>query len=372
MTGGWLLLAGFALGAFVTLFFIVAFDIRLKRKKDYEDPFRGAIARRLAMGPSIVAVGGGTGLSTLLKGIKGFTRNITAVVAVTDEGGSSGRLRTEWGVLPPGDVRNCMVALAENDNALKRILDFRFDRGELAGHSLGNLLLLAVSELCGDFRLAVEQMNHLLAIRGRVLPVTTEDIILFGQTRDGRRVKGELDISHFGRQLKEVWVEPQDARPVPDVMKAANEADIILLGPGSLFTSVIPNLLLPEFAARLRDVSAPKVYVCNLMTQPEETEGMNVVQHIEWVSAALGAPPDCVIVNNDPIPDDIIEAYQEEGAEPLYLDRRQRDAIKKMGCICIEAPTALVLEDGGSRYLRHDPQKLAAIVFRICRHMDNS
>ncbi|MBQ9564267.1 MAG: uridine diphosphate-N-acetylglucosamine-binding protein YvcK [Synergistaceae bacterium] len=361
---------GFILGVFTTLFLVVVFDIRLfRRRKGESDPFRGAIARRLAMGPSIVAVGGGTGLSTLLKGLKGFTRNITAVVAVTDEGGSSGRLRDEWGVLPPGDVRNCMVALAENDNALKRILDFRFDRGELAGHSLGNLLLLAVSELCGDFRVAVEQMNHLLAIRGRVLPVTTEDIILFGQTRDGRRVKGELDISRWGRDLKEIWVEPQDAHPLPDVLRAADDADIILLGPGSLFTSVIPNLLLPEFAKKLRDAPAPKVYICNLMTQPEETEGMNLVQHIEWVSAALGAAPDCVVVNSDPIPDDIVAAYEEQGAVPLYLDRHQREAIQDMGCICIEAPTALALGEGGKRYLRHDPQKLASIVFRICRHM---
>ena len=370
---------GFALGVFVTIFLIIVFDIRFFREKTREEnPFRGAIARRLAMGPAIVAVGGGTGLSTLLRGIKAFTRNITAVVAVTDEGGSSGRLRTEWGVLPPGDVRNCMVALAENDNELRRILDFRFDRGELAGHSLGNLLLLAVSELCGDFRLAVEQMNHLLAIRGKVLPVTTEDTTLVGRTEDGRRVRGELEISKYGRELQEIWLEPQDAHPVPDVISAVDDADIILLGPGSLFTSVIPNLLLPEFAQKLREAPAPKVYICNLMTQPEETEGMNVLQHLEWVTAALGAVPECVIVNSDPIPEDIVAMYREKGACPLYLDYHQREQIRRMGCICIEAPTALVLEphssEGASsparKLLRHDPQKLASIVFRICRHME--
>ncbi|MBQ7192932.1 MAG: YvcK family protein, partial [Synergistaceae bacterium] len=147
-----------------------------------------ALNRKLSEGPYIVAVGGGTGLSTLLRGIKSFTRNITAVVAVTDEGGSSGRIRNEWGMLPPGDVRNCIAALAENDSELRKILDFRFDRGELAGHSLGNLLLLAVTEMSGDFSKAVEKMNHLLSIRGRVLPVTTEGITLMGKTKDGLKV----------------------------------------------------------------------------------------------------------------------------------------------------------------------------------------
>ena len=361
---------GFALGAFTALFLILVFDIRLFRREQsrMEDPFRGAIARRLSSGPSIVAVGGGTGLSTLLRGIKAFTRNITAVVAVTDEGGSSGRLRTEWGVLPPGDVRNCMVALAENDNSLRRLFDFRFDRGELSGHSLGNLLLLAVSELCGDFRLAVEQMNGLLAIRGKVLPVTTEAITLFGETGDGRRVRGELEVSEHGRELKEIWLEPQNAAPLPDVVHAVDGADVIVLGPGSLFTSVIPNLLLPEFSRKLRDSPAPKVYICNLMTQPEETEGMNVVQHLEWVSAALGQIPDCIVVNSDPIPDEIVSAYQEKGAAPLYLDYHQRRIIQRLGCACIEAPTALAMD---SNLLRHDPQKLASIILRICRRMED-
>ena len=214
----------FALGLFTAFFLMVVFGIRpfRGRRVRAEDPFKGAIERRLSSGPFIVAVGGGTGLSTLLKGMKAFTRNITAVVAVTDEGGSSGRLRTEWGVLPPGDVRNCMVALAENDNSLKQLLDFRFDRGELAGHSLGNLLLLAVSELCGDFRVAVEQMNHLLAIRGRVLPVTTEPISLAGTTKDGTRVRGELEISRNGRKIKEIWLEPQNARPLAEVLQAVD------------------------------------------------------------------------------------------------------------------------------------------------------
>jgi uncharacterized cofD-like protein len=314
-------------------------------------------------------VGGGTGLSTLLRGLKGFTRNITAVVAVTDEGGSSGRLRTEWGVLPPGDVRNCMVALAENDNALKRLLEFRFDRGELTGHSLGNLLLLAVSELCGDFRLAVEQMNHLLAIRGKVLPVTTEAITLVGETRSGQKVRGELEISKYGHSLQGIWLEPEGAHPLPDVLRAVDEADLIVLGPGRLFTSVIPNLLLPEFASKLCSSPIPKVYICNLMTQPEETENMNIVEHLRWVSAALGAVPDYIAVNSEPIPDDLVVSYKLEGAIPLYLDRHQREKIERMGCTILNLPMIQITD---AKLLRHNSMKLAEMLLRLRLDLEDS
>ena len=357
----------FILGVFTTLLILFMFGrIKLKSAPIIER----AINRRLSSGPYILAIGGGTGLSTLLRGIKAFTRNITAVVAVTDEGGSSGRIRNEWGMLPPGDVRNCIVALAENDNELKKILDFRFDRGELSGHSLGNLLLLAVTEMCGDFSLAVEKMNHLLSIRGRVLPVTTESITLMGKTKDGQRIKGELEISEHGASLQEIWLEPVNAKPLPEVISAVDDSDVILLGPGSLFTSVIPNLLLPDFADKLKDARVPKIYICNLMTQPEETQNMNVVQHLEWLSAALGCVPDFVIVNSEEIPDDIIKAYEKDGASPLYLDYHQREIIKNMGCICVEAPTALVLDTEKGRVLRHDPKKLASIVFKLFRRID--
>ncbi len=359
----------FILGILTTLLILFMFG-RLKLKSG-RPIIERAINRKLSSGPYIVAVGGGTGLSTLLRGIKAFTRNITAVVAVTDEGGSSGRIRNEWGMLPPGDVRNCIVALAENDNELRKILDFRFDRGELAGHSLGNLLLLAVTEMCGDFSLAVEQMNHLLSIRGRVLPVTTEGITLVGKTREGLNVKGELNISEHGHELAEIWLEPVNAKPLPEVLSAVDEADVILLGPGSLFTSVIPNLLLPDFADKLRDSQVPKIYICNLMTQPDETAGMNIVQHLDWVTAALGCAPDFVIANSEEIPPDIVEAYKRDGASPLYLDHHQRDLISKMGCIYVEAPIMSVFEsEKEGRVLRHDSQKLASVIFRLIRKID--
>ena len=360
----------FFLGVFATLAILFLFG---KIKFNSKSPvIERAINRRLSNGSYIVAVGGGTGLSTLLRGIKAFTRNITAVVAVTDEGGSSGRIRNEWGMLPPGDVRNCIAALAENDSELKKILDFRFDRGELSGHSLGNLLLLAVTEMSGDFSKAVEQMNHLLSIRGRVLPVTTEGITLMGKTKKGETVKGELEISAHGHELQEIWVEPLNARPLPDVLGAVDEADVILLGPGSLFTSVIPNLLLPDFADKLKESDVPKIYICNLMTQPEETQNMNIVNHIEWVSAALGCSPDFVIVNSQKIPDDIIDAYKDKGSYPLYLDYHQRETIKEMGIICVEAPIMSIYENPKEgRVIRHDPQKLASAVFRLIRRIEN-
>ena len=359
---------GFAVGMFTAFFLLVVFDIRLIRSsRKAKDPFKNAIAHRLSVGPSIVAVGGGTGLSALLRGLKGFTRNITAVVAVTDEGGSSGRLRAEWGVLPPGDVRNCMVALAEDDNALKRLLDFRFDRGELSGHNLGNLLLLAVSELCGDFRLAVEQMNRLLAIRGKVLPVTTEAVTLVGLAKDGRKIRGELDISRNGHDLESIWLEPKGAKPLAEVLRAVEEADLIVLGPGSLFTSVIPNLLLPEFAEKLRETRVPKVYICNLMTQPEETEGMDIAAHLEWVSAAMGSVPEYVAVNSEPFPDNLLTAYKQEGAVPLYLDRYQRQKINRMGSAILELP---MLQINDEKHLRHNSYKLAEMILRLFRDLE--
>ena len=356
----------FILGAFTALALVFLFGRFNFRNQNNDD-------KRLSRGPYVLAVGGGTGLSTLLRGLKAYTRNITAVVAVTDEGGSSGRIRNEWGMLPPGDVRHCMAALAENDSELKRILEFRFDRGELAGHSLGNLLLLAVTEMCGDFSKAVKQMNHLLNIRGRVLPVTTEGITLMGKTSEGLDVKGELAISEHGHELNEIWLEPADAKPLPEVLNAVDEADVVILGPGSLFTSVIPNILMPDFADKIKSSDAPKIYVCNLMTQHDETQNMNIIQHLDWIAAALGCTPDFIITNSETIPDDIITAYEREGATPLYLDDEQRNMIKSMGCECIEADIMGVSETKAEgRVLRHDPAKLANVIFKLIRKINDN
>ena len=334
-----------------------------RRKKE---AFSRAVEYRLSMGPYVVALGGGTGLSTLLRGLKSFTRNIVAVVTVTDEGGSSGRLREEWGVLPPGDVRNCIVALAENDNSLKRLLEFRFDKGELAGHNLGNLMLLATSEQYGDFRRAVEEMNNLLAIRGRVLPVTTEAVTLVAELSDGERVRGELAISEQGGLIRKIWLEPLGARPPADVLRAIDEAEIIVLGPGSLFTSVIPNLLITGVSERVRKSPVPRIYICNLMTQPGETDGFSLSDHVRWIASAMDMPPDYVIANGGEIPPAIAEKYLREGAVPLVATERDINELDEMGCVLIEENLVKIID---GTLLRHDEQALSHLLIRLCREL---
>ena len=363
-----LVAAGFFLGCVVT----VLLPLRLRRRtgipgkssRRRREIMESAIEHRLLRGPKFVCIGGGTGLSTLLAGLKSFTRNITAIVAVTDEGGSSGRLRQEWGVLPPGDIRNCLVALAEDDSSLNRILNFRFDRGELEGHSLGNLILLAACELTGDFSKAVEEMNRLLAIRGRVLPVTTETVVLHGEAENGKLVRGELEISEYGAQMKRMWLEPSSARPLPEVIDAIDGADAIILGPGSLFTSILPNLLLEEVTKAIHGTDLPKVYVANLMTQKNETERMNITAHLDWIASVLGDMPDYIVVNHTPIPDDYLERYREKGAEPLYLSREEELYLEQNGCEIVSADLVNI-KDG--KYLRHHSKNLAEILTRIAR-----
>ncbi|HRV70555.1 MAG TPA: YvcK family protein [Thermovirgaceae bacterium] len=322
-----------------------------------------AFRHKVSQGPEIVAIGGGTGLSTLLSGLKSYTRNITAIVTVTDEGGSSGRLRGEWGVLPPGDIRNCMVALAENDSSLNRILNFRFDKGELEGHSLGNLILLAATEMTGDFRKAVEELNNLLAIRGKVIPVTTESVTLCGSTGDGRQLRGELNISSCGNRLDSIWLEPGDARAVPETLKAISEADVVILGPGSLFTSIVPNLLFSDIAVALRRCSAPKVYIANLMTQPGETEGMNIIDHVRWIIRISGITPDYLIASDSPIPYEMLDSYRASGAQPLVLEEEHKNALGLMGTRVVVSDYLSISE--GS--VRHNSQKLSETLVRIAR-----
>ena len=317
---------------------------------------------QLSYAPKIVTIGGGTGLSTLLSGLKKFTRNITAVVAVTDEGGSSGRLRQEWGVLPPGDIRNCIVALAENDSSLNSLLNFRFDRGELKGHNLGNLILLATTEMMGDFQRAVEELNKLLAIRGQVLPVTTETVTLKGQTEDGSLISGELQISDNGSKLAKLWIEPSNATPLDGVRKAILSADVIVLGPGSLFTSVLPNLLLKEVALLLKESSAPIIYVANLVTQPRETEGMNILSHVDWIASVLGRVPDYVLANQSPVPDEFLTSYSRIGAEPLYLSDREQKYLESLGTTVVFGDFAAIKN---GKYLRHNAQNLSDKIISI-------
>lgn len=329
-----------------------------------KDIMTNAVEYRLSLGPRVVTIGGGTGLSTLLSGLKGFTRNITAIVAVTDEGGSSGRLRQEWGMLPPGDIRNCIVALAENYSSLNSLLNFRFDRGELKGHNLGNLILLAETEMMGDFQKAVQELNKLLAIRGQVLPVTTEAVTLKGETEEGEQISGELAISDKGSRLTKLWIEPGNAEPLEDVKRALDAADLIVLGPGSLFTSVLPNLLLKDVARILRATPVPIVYVANLVTQPKETEGMNILAHVDWIASVLGAVPDYIIANQDPIPEKFLTRYSKIGAEPLYLSAEEEKYLDSLGATVIYG-SYVTIKDG--IFLRHNAQNLSETITHLAR-----
>lgn len=243
-------------------------------------------------GPKIVAIGGGTGLSTLLRGLKEFTDHLTGIVAVADDGGSSGRLRRDMGVLPPGDFRQCIAALAEAEPLMSQLLQYRFGNGDLGGHSFGNLFLVAMSEINGNFEEGLRQSSRVLAVRGRVVPSTLENVVLGAELVNQAVVHGESQVPHGGAAIRRVFLQPTDARAYPDAVSAILDADFIIIGPGSLYTSVMPNLLVRGIRAALHAAHAPVVYVCNVATQPGETDGYNVADHVEALIYHIG--PDLI------------------------------------------------------------------------------
>src|SRR5574344_1797622 len=273
-----------------------------KRHKILEDLYR---RRKLNRGPKIVAIGGGTGLSMLLKGIKRITNNVTAIVTVGDDGGSSGRLREEMGILPPGDIRNCIAALADDEDLVTKLFQYRFKSGEgLEGHSFGNLFLTALCSITGNMVRAVQESSNVLSIRGRVLPATLDDMKLVAEMEDGRIIHGESTIPTVHGKIKRLFTDPKNCKALKDVIDAIKDAELIILGPGSLYTSVIPNLLVPEIAEAIAKSKAKKIYVCNIMTQPGETDNYNVSNHLEALIRHSNTKPlvDAVLVN-DFLPD---------------------------------------------------------------------
>ncbi|HHT46544.1 MAG TPA: YvcK family protein [Firmicutes bacterium] len=306
-------------------------------------------------GPKIVSIGGGTGLSVLLRGLKEYTSNITAVVTVTDDGGSSGRLRGEIGMLPPGDLRNCILALADTEPLLEELFQHRFQGGnDLEGHSFGNLFIAAMTEMMG-FEQAIKEFSKVLAIRGTVLPVTLENIILKAVFTDGTEMEGETRIVKEGKTIDRLLLSPSSCKPLPEVISAIKEADAIILGPGSLYTSVLPNLLVPGVKEAIKESAALCIYVCNIMTQPGETQGFTVSRHLE-VFRRHGCEDiiDTVVVNNDTdIFSGVAENYILEGAEPVEFDR---GALSKWDINIIQAP---LLEREG---IHHDSRKLATLI----------
>jgi len=313
----------------------------------------------LKRGPHIAVIGGGTGLSVLLRGLKEFTSNLTAIVSVTDDGGSSGRLRGQFGILPPGDLRNCLVALADTEPAMENLFNYRFKKGkELAGHSLGNLLITAMADLTGSFETAIREVSKVLAIRGRVIPSTLDNIELAAELRDGSMIMGESNISRNTKPIKKVFIIPNCCKPVSEALDAILEADAVILGPGSLYTSVIPNLLVPGIADALRKAAGTKIYVCNIMTQPGETVGYSASDHLKAIYHHSGPGlVEHVIVNNKKIPDYYREKYAREGAGMVEPDLEK---LRKLNVRVITSP--LIRED---EHIRHDPQALANTILKL-------
>ena len=321
-----------------------------------EDLYR---RRKLNYGPRIVAIGGGTGLSTMLKGIKKITNNITAVVTVGDDGGSSGRLREEMGILPPGDIRNCIAALADDEDLVTKLFQYRFKTGEgLEGHSFGNLFLTAMCSITGDMVRAVRESSKVLSIRGRVLPSTLDDMRLVAELEDGTIVKGESNIPETGKKIVRLFTEPADCHPLPEIIHAINDADLIIMGPGSLFTSVIPNLLIKEISKAVSMSKAKKIYVCNIMTQPGETTDFTAYDHVKALLDHAVYPNmlDAVMVN-DSIPDDLNEDYKNSNSFPVVIDSEK---IKKLG---IKVVSTRLYEENDQKYVRHSPRRLARAIY---------
>ncbi len=309
-------------------------------------------SRHLARGPRVVALGGGTGLPAVLRGLKEYTGNLTAVVTVADNGGSSGRLRGSLGILPPGDIRNCMVALADTEPLMERLFQHRFEGGELSGHAFGNLFLAAMEEAAGDFVSGLRASSRVLAVRGQVLPVTLDQVQLEAETDGGQIVQGESQIGQSHARIHRIWMVPADAKPLPETIDAIRSADLIVLGPGSLYTSVIPNLLVKGVAEEIRLSPALCIYVANVMTQPGETYHFTLRDHVDALSQVLGdGVIDVVLVNNRDVPADLLARYGQEGAEPV----RGTKASGLPGHYRLMEADVLSAES----VVRHDPEKLA-------------
>ena len=314
--------------------------------------------RKLSRGPKTVAVGGGTGLSMLLSGIKNITNNITAIVSVGDDGGSSGRLRESLGILPPGDIRHCMTALADDEDLVTKLFKFRFDNGEgLEGHSFGNLFLTAMCEITGDMASAVKASANVISMRGRVLPATLDDMKLVAQMKDGSVVHGESAIPEAHGQIERLYSEPADCKALPEVLQAIKDAELIILGPGSLYTSVIPNLLIKEISEEISRSKAKKIYVCNIMTQPGETDGYKVSDHLKALlkHSEVEHLVDAILVN-DNIPENC-DKYKEQGQYPVILDSME---IKKLG---VEIYAKNLIEPNKEGLIRHSSKRVAHSVY---------
>lgn len=316
--------------------------------------------RYLSQGQNIVVIGGGTGLATLLRGLKTYTSNIAAIVTVTDDGGSSGVLRRELGMAPPGDIRNCLAALADAEELMTELLQFRFDAGGvgLEGHSFGNLLIAAMANITGDFERAVKETGRVLAIRGRVLPSTVDSVMLQAEMEDGSLVEGETNIADSPKAIRNIYLHPSGVRPLDESLQAIAMADAIVIGPGSVYTSVVPNLLVPGIAEAVNNSSAIKMYVCNVMTQPGESDKFTASDHVRAVLRhAEGRLFNYVLVNKGVPTPEMLEKYRDIGADLVAPDV---DKIRELGFRPVVGDFM-----NQSTVVRHDSKRLAEAVMRL-------
>ena len=315
--------------------------------------------RFLERGFRIAALGGGSGLSVTLHGLKEITSNITAIVTVADDGGSSGRLRSQFGMLAPGDIRNCLVALADAEPQMRDLFQFRFEEsGEFQGHNFGNLFILAMLKVTGDFEKAIRESSKILAIRGRVVPSTLKKVSLVAEHRDGTRTEGESSISKVRSPIERIYLKPEGCGATEDALRAIETADAIVIGPGSLYTSILPNLLIEDLAAAIARAPVPKIYVCNVMTQPHETDSLSAFDHVNAIIEHTR--PDIlshVIVNTGEIPANILTKYTRENAHPVAPDSAK---IRSLGYTVIEAGIVSTTD-----MIRHNSRKLTKIITDI-------
>lgn len=307
---------------------------------------------------NIVTIGGGTGNSTILKGLKKYSTNLTTIVTVADDGGGSGDLRKDLGILPPGDIRACLIALANTEPAMENLMDYRFREGKLKGQSFGNLFLAAMVDIYGDFDIAVKEAGDVLAITGKVLPMTLEDVVLYAKLEGGITLKGESNITEknmeFKKKIEKVYLEPESPEPVGETIDEIINADIVIIGPGSLYTSIMPNLLINGIPKALKETKAQVYYVCNIMTQEGETEGYSVYDHVDAINKHIGYNViDKIVVNNAIIPEEVVDRYD---TLPIYLTKEDRKRLKEYEILT--CPCYYITE----KYIRHDADRVSKFI----------
>lgn len=322
----------------------------------------------LSSEPKVVVIGGGTGLSILLRGLKQFTSNITAIVTVADDGGSSGKLREDLGMLAPGDIRSCLLALANTEPTMEKLLNYRFSEGELEGQNFGNLFLAAMNSIYGNFETAVRKASNVLAITGKVLPMTLEDVRLCAVLENGNTIKGEsripYDAIQSGSKIDYIYMEPKISYPLKEAVEDIKEADIIVLGPGSLYTSVIPNLLVNNIVDIIYKAKAYKIYITNVMTQPGETDGFSLTDHVNAILKHSREDfLDYVIGNTEDIPIETLEKYIKDGSKPVLVAGGQKETLSSKDIKLIGSKLIDVKKD----YIRHENIHLSEILIDIAK-----